>query len=61
MDQLLTIKEVASRLKVTTRTVQRWQQKGLIAFIKLPQGIRFREEHFENWLNKKTVKVKQAS
>jgi excisionase family DNA binding protein len=58
MDQLLTIKEVAARLKVTTRTVQRWQKKGRIAFIKLPKGIRFREDHLENWLNKKTVKTK---
>jgi excisionase family DNA binding protein len=61
MDQLLTIKDIADRAKVTTRTVQRWQQKGLIAFIKLPQGIRFREEHFENWLNRKTVKEKKQA
>ena len=63
MSQLLTVKEVAARLKVTTRTIQRWQEKGTIAFIKLPQGVRFREEHLENWLDKRTIKPakKQAS
>jgi len=50
-------------LKVTTGTIQRWQEKGTIAFIKLPQGVRFREEHLENWLDKRTIKPakKQAS
>lgn len=56
MSKLLTVKEVAERLGVTTRTIQRWQDKNLIAFIKLPQGVRFREEHLENWLEKRTIK-----
>jgi excisionase family DNA binding protein len=62
MGALLTVKEVAARLKVSTRTVQRWQEEGTIAFIKLPQGVRFREEFLENWIDKRTIKAqKQAS
>jgi excisionase family DNA binding protein len=62
MGALLTVKEVAARLKVSTRTVQRWQEEGTIAFIKLPQGVRFREEFLENWIDKRTIKAhKKAS
>jgi excisionase family DNA binding protein len=56
MSQLLTIDDVAKKLKVSKRTIQRWQDKGTIAYIKLPQGVRFREEVLENWLEKKTIK-----
>lgn len=62
MSQLLTVKDVATKLKVSTRTVQRWQEEGKIAFVKIGKVIRIREEHLENWLEKKTVKAqKQAS
>lgn len=56
---LLTVKDVAQRLQVSTRTVQRWQEEGKITFIKLPQGVRFREEYLENWLSKKEVKAQK--
>ena len=58
MSNLLTVKEVAAKLKVSTRTVQRWQEEGTIAFIKIGKCIRMREEHLENWLNKRTIKAK---
>jgi excisionase family DNA binding protein len=62
MSQLLTVKDVATKLKVSTRTVQRWQEEGKIAFVKIGNIIRIREEHLENWIEKKTVKAhKQAS
>jgi len=35
LDELLTKKEVAARLKVTTRTVENWMRKGIIPFIKV--------------------------
>jgi excisionase family DNA binding protein len=58
MSNLLTIKEVALRLKVKENTIRVWQMKGKITFIKLPQGVRIKEEWLEGWLNKRTVKAK---
>lgn len=56
MSTLLTIKQVAQKLQVAEVTVRKWQEQGKIAYIKLPQGIRFREEWIENWLEKRTIK-----
>jgi excisionase family DNA binding protein len=58
MSNLLTIKQVAEKLQVKENTVRIWQMKGKIQFIKLPQGVRIREEWLEGWLNKRTVKAK---
>lgn len=58
MSTLLTIKQVAEKLQVSEVTVRRWLTKGIIASIKLPQGVRFREEWVEGWLEKRTVKAK---
>jgi excisionase family DNA binding protein len=57
MSNLLTIKQVAERLQVAEVTVRKWQEQGRITFIKLPQGIRIREEWLEGWLEKKTIKA----
>lgn len=57
MSPLLTIKQVAEKLQVAEVTVRKWQEQGKIEYIKLPQGIRFREEWIENWLEKRTVKA----
>ncbi len=59
MSNLLTIDDVAKKLKVSKRTIQRWQDKGTITYIKLPQGVRFREEVLESWLEKKTIKAQK--
>jgi excisionase family DNA binding protein len=61
MQKLLTIKDVAQRLQVAEVTVRKWQEQGKITFIKLPQGIRIREEWLEGWLDKKTVKNKKTA
>jgi excisionase family DNA binding protein len=61
MSKLLTIKDVAERLQVAEVTVRKWQEQGKITFIKLPQGIRIREEWLEGWLNNKTVKAKKIA
>jgi excisionase family DNA binding protein len=61
MQKLLTIKDVAERLQVAEVTVRKWQEQGKITFIKLPQGIRIREEWLEGWLDKKTVKNKKTA
>lgn len=57
--KLLTIKEVAEKCQVSARTVQRWQDEGLISFVKVGKVVRIREEHLESWLDKKTVKAQK--
>jgi excisionase family DNA binding protein len=61
MSTLLTIKDVAQRLQVSERTIERWMEDGKIAFIKIGKSVRMREEHLENWLDKKTVKAKKIA
>jgi excisionase family DNA binding protein len=38
---LLTPDEVAAVLKVTVRTVERWQQEGVLPFLRLGHAVRF--------------------
>ena len=40
-DELLTKQELAARLKVTVRTVENWQQEGLLPYLKISNTIRF--------------------
>jgi len=60
MANLLTLTEVATKLNVKPRTVRGWMEKGKIAYIKLPKGIRFREDWLENWLDKRTIKERKT-
>ena len=39
--EFLTKQELAARLKVTVRTVENWQQEGLIPHLKISNTIRF--------------------
>lgn len=59
MSKLLTIKDVAEKLQVKEVTVRSWLTKRLITCIKLPQGIRFRDEDIEAWLDRKTIKAQK--
>lgn len=50
-DRLLTGREVAERLNVSTKTVLRWALEGEIPSIRLSnRAIRFREPAIEQWL-----------
>ena len=52
-ERLLTAREVAERLAVSTETVLRWYRRGEIPGIRLPGGaIRFREGDIEARLEK---------
>ena len=51
-----TVKEVAEKLQVSTRTVQRLQDERQIAFVKVGKCVRISEEHLQNWLDKRTIK-----
>ena len=40
-EELLTQEEVATKLKVAVRTVERWQQDGTLPFLQLGNAVRF--------------------
>jgi excisionase family DNA binding protein len=40
-DALLTKKELAARLKVTVRTVENWQRRGVLPYIKIGKVVLF--------------------
>jgi excisionase family DNA binding protein len=40
-EQLLTPEDVAALLQVTVRTVERWQQEGVLVFLRMGHTIRF--------------------
>jgi excisionase family DNA binding protein len=51
MTGLLTAREVAALLGVSTETVLRWTRCGDLPAIRLPGGaIRFREDALDEWL-----------
>jgi excisionase family DNA binding protein len=48
---LLTAREVAGRLRVSTETVLRWRRQGKLPAVVLPSGaVRFREDTLDGWL-----------
>ena len=48
---LLTAREVAERLHVSTETILRWVRRGQLAGIRLPGGaLRFSEDALDAWL-----------
>lgn len=51
-----TVKEVAEKLQVSVRTVQRLQDDREIAFVKIGKCVRISEEHLQNWIDKRTIK-----
>lgn len=42
LEDFITKEEVARRLKKTTRTVENWQRRGYIPFVKVQQSVLFR-------------------
>ena len=40
-DEMLTKKELAAKLKVTTRTIENWQADGLLPYIKISSVVLF--------------------
>jgi excisionase family DNA binding protein len=50
---MLTIKEVALRLKVTDRTVRRWIDEGKLKALKIGGAIRITEEAYSDFINLK--------
>jgi excisionase family DNA binding protein len=53
---LLTAREVAQRLGVSTETALRWTRRGLLPGFRLPGGaIRYRESEIDAWLEAREV------
>ena len=51
-ERLLTARQVAEILGVSSETILRWTRRGDLSAIKLPGGaIRFRESDLEAWLD----------
>ncbi len=56
MDRLLTIKEVAELLSISTKTLRTWDNEGKLKAIKTVGGHRkYLESDIENFLNKNVV------
>jgi excisionase family DNA binding protein len=56
---LLTAREVADLLGVSTETALRWVRQGKLPAIRLPGGaIRFREEEVEAWIAGRAIATK---
>lgn len=49
-DEILTIKEVAAKLRLAARTLRQWADVGIIPAFKLGRQWRFRRTDIENWL-----------
>jgi excisionase family DNA binding protein len=53
---LLTAREVAERLSVTTETVLRWTRHGRLPGFRLPSGaLRYRDADLEDWLRERAT------
>lgn len=61
MEPMLTIKDIAAHCQVSTRTVQKWIDKGKIVMAKLPCGWRMSRDNFERWVKNHEVKKLNAA
>jgi excisionase family DNA binding protein len=58
---LLNKKEIAKKIGVSERTVQRWIQARAIPYKNINGFIRFDETIIEKWLERKDVRVKSIA
>jgi len=52
MGELLTVKELATQLKISPWTLRAWCSMKFIPYFKLRGSVRFRESEVEAWLKK---------
>lgn len=50
-DRLLTAKELEAWLQIDVKTIYAYAQKGLIPYIRIQSGLRFRESEIVRWLD----------
>ena len=61
LDDLITVEELAQRLKVHPRTIQRVIQRKELPAIRIGRQWRFRKEWVESWLDQSTVNREETS
>jgi excisionase family DNA binding protein len=54
MEDMLTLEEVAQRLKVSVKTIRRWLQQGRLTGIKMGKLWRIRETELEAFIERQT-------
>ncbi|OQA57781.1 MAG: Helix-turn-helix domain protein [Candidatus Omnitrophica bacterium ADurb.Bin277] len=52
MEEFLTVKEIAAKLKVSPWTIRTWCSQKYIPYFKLRGAVQFRENEVEQWLKK---------
>jgi len=57
MEEYISVKEIATLLKVHILTVRRWIIKGKLPAILLNKSYRIKKSDFEKYLNDRRVKV----
>ena len=50
-NELMTVKDLAQRLKVTEITIRRWLARGQLTGIDTPAGWRFEEKDIQAWID----------
>jgi excisionase family DNA binding protein len=60
--RLLTAREVAERLGLSTETVLRWVRQGKLPALRLPSGtIRFQQNDLDGWLAERATPSRGVS
>jgi excisionase family DNA binding protein len=57
---MLTKKQVAEKLGVSVRTIEKWMHEKSIPYSKLNGIVRFDEEKINLWVDRRTVRLKTA-
>jgi excisionase family DNA binding protein len=59
--RLLTAREVAETLGLSTETILEWVRRGDLPAFKLGRAIRFREDDLDQWLAERATSLKMAA
>jgi excisionase family DNA binding protein len=57
---MLTKKEVAEKLGVSIRTIEKWMHDRSIPYSKLNGIVRFDEQKINLWVERRTIRLKTA-
>jgi len=59
MEQLLTVKQVAERLSLSTHCIRSWLFQGKLPHVRLGRRIAFRPEDIDSFIKKNLVQAKE--
>jgi excisionase family DNA binding protein len=60
-DEILTVKEVASYLKIAEKTAYRFVAEGKIPAFKVGSAWRFRREEIDRWIKEQELKERRTA